>query len=186
MSNASPKTVNRVVCYCDDCQAFVHHLKRPELLDENAGSDIIQVAPATLSFERGAERIACVRLSPKGLFRFYADCCKTPVGNTVGPAVPFVGIHAKTFVAADEACGAPVGGFMGKFAIGTPIEGSTGLNVKVVARALRMVAGWKLGGKSWPHPFFAKGSKEPHRPTTLIPKSERDALRKLCGPTPSA
>lgn len=186
MSNASPKTVNRVVCYCDDCQAFAHQLKRDDLLDASGGSDIIQVAPATLAFDRGADRIACLRLSPKGLFRFYTECCKTPVGNTVGPSLPFVGIHAKTFMAADEDCGPPVGGFMGKFATGTPIEGSTGLNVKVIARAFRMVAGWKLGGKSWPHPFFTKGSEEPHPPASLVPKSERDALRALCGPTPAA
>lgn len=186
VTNASPKTVNRVVCYCDDCQAFAHQLKRADLLDAHGGSDVIQVAPATLSFDRGAEHIACLRLGPKGLFRFYADCCKTPLGNTVSPAVPFVGIHAKTFVAPDDDCGPPVGGILGKFAVGTPPEGTTGLNVKVIARALRLVAGWKLGGKTWPHPFFDKGSSEPRCPTTIVSKSARESLRALCGPKATA
>src|SRR5439155_1113896 len=28
VENASPQKVNRVVCYCDDCQAFAHQLCR--------------------------------------------------------------------------------------------------------------------------------------------------------------
>jgi hypothetical protein len=28
VTDVSPKTVNRVVCYCDDCQAFLHQLAR--------------------------------------------------------------------------------------------------------------------------------------------------------------
>src|SRR5690348_17955313 len=91
VTDVAPNTVNRVVCYCDDCQAFLHYLGRADLLDAHGGSDIVQVAPASLSFERGADRIAGLRLTPKGLHRFYATCCKMPLGNTVGPAIPFVG-----------------------------------------------------------------------------------------------
>jgi len=101
VTNASPRTVNRIVCYCDDCQAFAHHLGRADLLDAHGGSDIVQVAPASLTFDHGADRIVGLRLSPKGLYRFYASCCKTPLGNTVGPAIPFVGIVAQAFDAPD-------------------------------------------------------------------------------------
>src|SRR5437764_10728853 len=97
VKNAGPRTVNRVVCYCDDCQAFAHHLGRADLLDAHGGSDIVQVAPASLAFHRGAERIVGLRLTPKGLYRWYADCCKTPLGNTLGPAVPFVVLPANVF-----------------------------------------------------------------------------------------
>src|SRR5215204_4669214 len=88
VTNAAPGAVNRVVCYCDDCQAFLHHLGCAELLDASGGTDIVQVAPAALAFDRGAERIAGLRLTPKGLYRWYADCCKTPLGNTLTPALP--------------------------------------------------------------------------------------------------
>jgi hypothetical protein len=47
VTSVSPNTVNRVVCYCDDCQAFLHHLGRAELLDAQGGTDIIQIAPAS-------------------------------------------------------------------------------------------------------------------------------------------
>src|SRR5437868_8198983 len=65
VTNASPQKVNRVVCYCADCQAFAHQLGRADLLDAKGGSDIVQVAPCTLSFVQGQNRIAGVRLTPK-------------------------------------------------------------------------------------------------------------------------
>src|SRR5437016_5861532 len=93
--NAGPGTVNRIVCYCDDCQAFLHHLGRTYLLDAHGGTDIVQLAPASLVFDRGTDRIIALRLGPKGLYRWYASCCRTPLGNTVGPTIPFVGIVAQ-------------------------------------------------------------------------------------------
>ena len=53
----APGNVNRMVCYCDDCQTFLHYLKRADLLDEHGGTDVVQVAPARLRFEQGAEQI---------------------------------------------------------------------------------------------------------------------------------
>src|SRR5262249_43578638 len=97
VANAARETVNRVVCYCDDCQAFLHHLGRADLPDAHGGSDIVQVAPASLAYLRGADRIAGLRLGPKGLYRWYAACCKTPLGNTLSPAIPFVGVIAQAF-----------------------------------------------------------------------------------------
>src|SRR5215813_363473 len=108
VDNAAHDTTNRVVCYCDDCQAFAHHLGRAELLDAHGGSDIVQVAPASLTFEKGAARIAGLRLSAKGLYRFYSECCKTPLGNSISTAVPFVGIVAQAFEDID-ALGPPIG-----------------------------------------------------------------------------
>jgi len=48
VKDPSPKTVNRVICYCDDCQAFAHQLGRSDLLDVHGGTDVVQVAPATV------------------------------------------------------------------------------------------------------------------------------------------
>jgi hypothetical protein len=188
--DASRDTVNRAICYCDDCQAFAHHLGRGDLLDARGGTDIVQVAPAALSFERGTERIAGLRLSPKGLYRWYASCCKTPLGNTVGTAIPFVGIVARAFDGegggADEVVGKPMGAILGKFAIGGPPPGSTGLNLPFFARAVGRILGWRLRGQAWPHPFFDRATGEPRYPLETISRSERDALRRLCGPRPIA
>jgi hypothetical protein len=81
---SNPETLNRAICYCRDCQAFAHFLKRSdEILDERGGSDIIQTQPKHITFFQGAEHLACVRLTKKGLMRWYTRCCNTPVGNTM-------------------------------------------------------------------------------------------------------
>lgn len=190
LDDATPRAVNRVVCYCDDCQAFLQYLGRADLLDAHGGSDIVQVAPASLTYTHGADRIVGLRLTPKGLYRWYASCCKTPLGNTLSPAIPFVGLTAQTFqrpgTGPDEIFGKPLGGMLGKFAVGTAPEGSVRLNPRLLARAIRMVLGWRLRGKTWPHPFFDRPTRAPTHPVTVLSSAEREALRPLCGPHPTA
>jgi hypothetical protein len=170
VTDPSPGAVNRVVCYCDDCQAFLHQLGRAELLNAKGGSDIVQVAPATVSFTKGQDRIAGLRLTSKGLYRWYATCCNTPVGNTMSPSIPFVGIIAQSFDPArlDDAFGAPVGEIFGKCAVGEPPPG------------------WRFSRKTWPHPFFARESRAPIYPIEVISRERREALRAYCGPYPTA
>jgi hypothetical protein len=178
-----PNKANRAICYCDDCQAFLHHLGRSDLLDAQGGSDVVQVPPASLTFDRGVEHIVGLRLTPKGLCRWYASCCKTPLGNTLSsPALPFVGIMARLFQEPDDLFGKPSGGFFGKYAIGSPPEGSTKLRPAAIARLLGKILGWRLRGKTWPHPFFDRAARRPTRPLTILSRTERDALRPRCGP----
>ena len=190
VTDASQRTVNRVVCYCDDYQAFLHRLGRADLLDTKGGSDIVQLAPASLTFMQGQDRIRGVRLKPGGLYRWYASCCNTPVGNTASPAIPFVGIIATAFdhdaQRADEVFGTPVGAIFGKYAVGQAPEGSTGLNLSLLLRAIGKVLGWRLGGKVWPHPFFKRDDGAPVYAFNVLSREERDALRPLCGPHPTA
>ena len=190
VADASPRAVNRVGCYCDDCQAFAHWLRRADLLDAQGLSDIVQVAPASFAFEQGQDRIKGVRLSPKGLYRWYASCCNTPVGNTLTPSVPFVGIFATAFdqggQRADAVFGRPTGAIMGKFAIGEAPPGTTRLQPSLLVRVIAKVLGWRLRGKVWPHPFFTRGNDVPLYPVTVLTREERDALRPYCGPHPTA
>lgn len=190
VTNPSPKVVNRMVCYCEDCQAFLHHLGRADLLDAHGGTDIVQVAPASLSFDRGSERIVGLRLTPRGLYRWYASCCKAPVGNTLGPAIPFVGIVAQAFddgaQRLDDLFGKPVGAIQGKYAVGGSPEGSTRFPGRVVLRALGLMLGWRLRRQTWPHPYFDRATRTPSHPLTTLSRAERDALRPLCGPRPAA
>lgn len=190
VTNASPQKVNRVVCYCDDCQAFLHQLGRADLLDAQGGTDIVQVAPASLTFTRGRDRIAGLRLTPKGLLRWHTTCCNTPVGNTLGPAIPFVGIVAQTFdddaQRADGVFGAPIGAILGKYAIGKAPAGSTGVNLRLLLRAITKVLGWRLRGRTWPHPFFDQQTREQIYPLTVLSNEQRQALRPYCGPVPTA
>ena len=89
-----PRRANRVVCYCKDCQAFAHFLgKAKETLDDRGGSEVIQVLPRNVTFTQGIEALACMRLTGKGLLRWYAGCCKTPIGNTLDNfKISFIGL----------------------------------------------------------------------------------------------
>jgi hypothetical protein len=190
VADASPQTVNRVVCYCDDCQAFAHRIGRADLLDAHGGSDIVQVAPGSLTFGQGQDRIVGVRLMPKGLFRWYTSCCHTPIGNTVSPAIPFVGIVVRAFDHAsqrpDDVFGQPTCAILAKHAIGDPQPASKGMSLRLMLRAVRMVLGWRLRGRAWPNPFFRRDTRAPVYPLTVLTPSEREALRRFCGPRPAA
>ncbi|WP_300210019.1 DUF6151 family protein [Bradyrhizobium sp.] len=190
VTDASPRTANRVVCYCADCQAFAHRLGRADLLDAHGGSDIVQVAPAALSFVQGQDRIVGLRLTPKGLYRWYASCCNTPVGNTLTPAVPFVGVIATAFdqgaQRADGVFGRPAGAIQGKHAVGQAPPGSTGIKLSLLVSAVVKILGWRVRGKAWPHPFFTRDRDTPVYPVNVLSHEEREGLRAYCGPHPTA
>jgi hypothetical protein len=79
----------RATCYCRDCQAFARFLGSRGITNELGGTDIVPIAPSAVTFDRGHDRIACMSLSDKGLLRWYADCCRTPLGNTGREPAPF-------------------------------------------------------------------------------------------------
>lgn len=86
-------TGSRVQCYCRDCQAGAHALGAADLLTERGGSLIYQTSPARLEITEGGELLACLRLSPRGLMRWYAACCDTPMFNTMdSPRWRFMGV----------------------------------------------------------------------------------------------
>lgn len=186
LHDASPSRVNRVVCYCADCQAFAHFLERPDLLDEHGGSDIVQVAPGNVVFHQGVENIAAVRLGPKGPFRWYATCCKTPLGNTVQPSLPFVGFVHEVFQGKIDVFGPPTGKIWAQEASSPPPNATAKVPVGLIATTVRKILGWKLVGKAWPNPFFERGRAVPRYPVRILERSERDALRAKCGPRTAA
>jgi len=190
LKNPAPQSINRVICYCDDCQAYAHQLGRADLLDIHGGTDIVQVAPAALTFVKGDDRIAALRLSPKGLYRWHARCCNTPVGNTVSPSIPFVGLVAQSFTGdrqnPDQLFGRPVGGILGKYAVGEVPKQVRGVSFGLIVRTLRLILSWRLGGKAWPHPFFDQATRQPRYPVTVLTREQREALRPLCGPRAAA
>lgn len=121
--NLNDKTDNRVVCYCDDCQAYAHYLgNATKVLDKNGGTDIYQLTPSQFKLTKGQENIACLTLSPKGLLRWYCKNCKSPIANTVrNPKVPFTGIP-HTFIkdkSRDEILGPVRMRIQGRFKKGT-------------------------------------------------------------------
>jgi hypothetical protein len=100
----------RATCYCKDCRAFARFLGQPGVLDASGGTDIVATAPAAVRFTAGSEHVACMSLSPKGLLRWYASCCRTPLGNTPrDPKLLYAGLVTACFDAAPQTVDAAFG-----------------------------------------------------------------------------
>lgn len=92
VENVTQRSSIRLACYCSDCQAFANELGAADrVLNEHGGTEIFQVAPSRVKIIQGHDHIACLKLSGKGPFRWYAKCCNTPIGNTMAPSFPFIG-----------------------------------------------------------------------------------------------
>jgi hypothetical protein len=176
------KPVNRAVCYCRDCQAFAHYLGRPiEILDGNGGTDVVQTMPAKVTLTQGRERLACMRLSEKGLVRWYANCCNTPIGNTAANyRISFIGlIHNCLEVppaSLDDSFGAVR---MRSFTRNarTKIDGESPFGmVPGILRILVMVLRARLNGAYKRTPFFFADSGTPVVTPKILTDSERKAV----------
>lgn len=171
--DVKPGTGNRVVCYCADCRAFARALERDgDTLDPYGGTDIFQVAPSRIEISGGKEYISCLRLTEKGLYRWYTSCCNTPLGNTGKPGMPLVGlIH--TFMSPNqdiESIIGPIEGqvFARKASKKLPVEmKGPKSEFRVVMKMLGKLAAWKLTGKSLPNPFFDSSGKPLAEPRKL-------------------
>lgn len=174
---------NRLVCYCDDCQSFADFLQcTNEILDAHGGTGVFQMSPACLEITEGSRYLACVRLTPNGVLRWYARCCKTPIGNTLPTRqIPFVSlIHSCMRVenqTLDEVIGPVRAGVNGKYAKGN----RAGLNahdkvpLPVLFRVIRKLLGWRLRGDHKHTPFFDTAGVPVATPRTV---GEQDSSSK--------
>jgi hypothetical protein len=188
IKDASPSMGRRAVCYCDDCQAYAHYLGRAQdVLDANGGTDIFAVPPSRIEFTQGQNQIRCLRLTKRGLLRWYASCCKTPIANTItSHQMPYAGmVHSILDPGKqdlDEIIGPIRGRILGKFGIGKMPKGTA---EKAPMGLMLSVGGFIL--KNWvtrqfkPSPFFDDAGN-PRVAAEVVPVDEREYLRKFCGP----
>jgi hypothetical protein len=175
--------VNRAVCYCKDCQAFAHYLGRPnEILDGDGGTDVIQTLPAKVTFTQGREALACMRLSEKGLVRWYANCCNTPIGNTAANyRVSFVGlIHncLETAPASLNDSFGPVRMWSFTKNAKTKVNASPLGMVPGILRLIAMVLRARLNGAYKRTPFFFVDTGVPIVAPKILTHGEREAVYK--------
>ncbi|MDO3388340.1 DUF6151 family protein [Gilvimarinus sp. SDUM040013] len=158
-----PSASFHVHCLCCDCQSYARFLKNQErILDEHGGSELFQTYPSLMKITAGAEHIAGVQLAPKGIYRWYASCCNTPVANTLGKAsVPFVGVSVKFMCFANEqeklsALGPVTLKAFGKYAVDEmPKDAHPRFPPSFLPKILWFMFKGKIGGKNKPSPFFA-------------------------------
>ena len=148
---------NRLRCYCTDCRAFAHCLgKAPDVLDNQGGTEIVQVEQSRLHFLQGEDCLAAVRLSDKGMVRWYASCCGTPIGNTMdNPKIPFIGLVHTCLdrTRMNEDFGSHVAVLNTDTALGEPKPKQRGL-LGVGARFMWMIATSLITGKYKKTPLF--------------------------------
>ena len=149
---------NRVRCFCRDCQAFAAHLgAEATVLDAHGGTEILQVSQARLVFDTGLGELACLRLSPTGLLRWYAGCCNTPIGNTLpNPKVSLIGLVHSCLdrPSLDRDFGSGVANVNTGAAVGEPRPPGSGL-LSTLAKFVAMTVADRVSGRYRQSPLFS-------------------------------
>jgi hypothetical protein len=161
-----PQRAVRGACYCRDCRSYTYFLGRDaELLDAWGGTEIVAALPSRLHIERGKERVACASLSERGILRWYASCCRSPLGNTPRDGgVPHVGLIPTCLLGSRDEIEAAFGpirlrvfrasarGEAPKMGSGALLAGARYLGATLRAR---------VGGSARTNPFFASDLTTP-------------------------
>jgi len=181
-SEVAPHAVFRLVCYCQDCQAFARFLERPDVLDAAGGTEIFQMPTGRVKLTAGVDALRCLRFSNK-VFRWYTDCCRTPIGNTAGPRFPVVGLihsfisHEADGRSRDEVLGPPLCRIYERSAIGPlPPNAPAPPSLSIFALRAARILGWWLRGLGRPTPFFDDDTNAPLCVPRVLTPSERAAL----------
>jgi hypothetical protein len=179
----SPSKGNRLTCMCDTCQTYAHHLGQAEkILDKYGGTDIFQMTPSELTITEGIEHLRCLQLEGRGVLRWYAGCCNTPVANTLSSAkVPFVGVphtfmdHAGHRRTREQDLGPLLARTMGEHGIGElPSDAYSSTPLSVIFRSLYLLILAWLKGKHEPSPFFDADTGKPIFKPELVYKNKND------------
>lgn len=168
----APRAGNHVVCHCPDCRTAELYLGQPD--PDPDGVELWQTTPDRVHIATGQDRLAILRLSPKGLYRWHATCCNAPMFNTLrNPRLAFVGIPAKRL--SDTTTLGPIIGhaFMDKPGGGYRHQGFN----RIGARIMRMMLAANLSGRWRKTPFFDE-SGQPRATIRIMTREERTALRR--------
>jgi hypothetical protein len=175
------KAMARGVCYCKDCQAFAHFLGRAaDVLDVQGGTDVVAIHPQHVVLTQGLDALSCISLSPRGLLRWYASCCRTPIGNTArNPKLAYVGLVHTCL----EGAGVPIERSFGPVTLRWNTASATAaVQAKshgVVGSAVRLIGtmlGARVGGSYRRSPFFDAASGMPVLAPHVLTKAEREQL----------
>ena len=176
------ETGRLVCCYCRDCQAFAHFLGRADsILDRQGGTLIVQSEPRLLTLTHGTDKLACIRLTDKGLLRWHASCCNTAIGNTLpNIKAAFVGvIHDCIRMTPEQLTGryGPVRVHVHtRSAIGTPKPKEQGLLPTLLGISWQLLRA-RLTGTYRQTPFFDAATGNPVATPYILTKAELGAVK---------
>ena len=166
----TPNSGNHVVCCCIDCQAFANYLDKGDtVLDECGGTRIYQTSQSQVKIGQGIEHIICLKLTQKGITRWYSACCNTPIGNTLNAKMPFIGlVHSFMQHSPDLAQNlGPVRAYVQtQYAIKTPtyLKHSAKFPLGITLRIVRKILSWKIRKMGQPSVFYDAQGKVAVKP----------------------
>ncbi len=174
------KSLSHIICMCDDCQSFAHFLKREdEILDEFGGTEIYQVSSNEIQINRGREKIKCLKLSPKGICRFFASCCNTPIANMVSLKVSFAGVVTDFIQDEDNQLDRDIEyRCMSKYAKKEVIGNSSqGFSKLLTLKILKRVVLGYFNKRYLPNSFFDADSGNVLHEIVLVSKEKKEEIR---------
>jgi len=178
----APNAGFRFICYCRDCQAFARLLERADVLDSAGGTDIFHMPAGRVKLAAGTDSVRCLHFS-QHVFRWYADCCRTPIANTAGPRFPVVGIihafmdHKTDGHSRDQLLVAPLCRIFEVSATGPlPPDAPPPRSFGLVAVRIPTLLGWWWRGLGRPNPFFDGATNAPISEPRVFTPSERAGL----------
>jgi len=139
--------------------------------------------PARVKLTAGKQAVRCLRFSSKVL-RWYAGCCRTPIGNTAAdPRFPVIALihcfmdHEADGRSRDVVLGPPLCRIHERSAVGPlpPMAPAPPLVWVFVRRASKML-GWWMRGLARPSPFFDASTNAPCSVPRALTPSERTSL----------
>lgn len=169
-------TAARAICYCKDCQAFARFLGTAGVADQAGGTEVVAMLPRHVHFTAGLDALACLSLSERGLLRWYASCCKTPIGNTPrNPKLPYAGMIHSCLEGS-----MPIESSFGtrRIAVNTrsarsEVASTSVASTLAVLGLMTSALGTRLSGGYRDNPFFARDTGTPIRPVHVLSSAER-------------
>jgi hypothetical protein len=172
----------RAICYCKDCQAYARFLAHDnEMLNALGGTEIIAALPHALRFSSGFEQLACMSVTGNGPYRWYAGCCRSPIGNTPRDRkIAYLGLVRTCLWVPDDSLEQAFGPLKTVVNAGSalgPVRTTPVATLFGIAKIARNVMGARISGKYKENPFFKPGSNSPISAPRTLTAGEREALR---------
>ncbi|MCG7623153.1 DUF6151 family protein [Epibacterium sp. Ofav1-8] len=171
VTGAAVKQGFRILCHCADCRAVELYHGCPD--PKGTGVDLLQLAPDMVRIDQGAEHLRLLQLSPRGLYRWYAGCCGTPLFNGLRkPKLPFIAVRSALFSDPDRLGKVVAQAFVPQPGKPPRHEGAGRMTMKL---ASRMISAW-VSGRWRQTPLFDLDSGAPVAKPQVLSKAERQDL----------
>lgn len=171
LSSVGAKAGTHVECFCADCRANEVFHGQPDPAPNAVR--LLQLSPETISIDHGSEQLRVLRLSKRGILRWYAGCCGTPIANTLAsPKLPFAAIRTALFADPDQFGKIRVQAFLPTPGKPPHTKGAMGMILGLFKRmgASRLSGSWRQT------PFFDVQTQDPVAEVKILTDDERNRL----------